>query len=525
MVHPRPALPAGHGELVARPAVDEWAALASKNHAAARGWSFQVADTPAADLRVMARSEALDAAERYSTRLHVPLAPLRGVDGLLVVTGHQPEFYHPGVWIKDFLLQRLSEEMDANAIDVVVDSDSFGTLGIGAPCFTPEVRRCESYLAVGSTESCFACSPVPSVNDITAFASGVETALASLPAPAVRRHFAEFARVLADARPDAENLADLTTIARRRYEVSAGSDYLELPVTWLSRTRSFAAYVAGIALSARRFAECYNAELLEYRRANGVRSAAQPFPDLAIEDGRIELPFWAITGSVRASVWAAPTTEGVRISSADGTLLAELPVSAADAVTSVAASPTLIAPKALALTSFTRMFMADLFIHGVGGGRYDRVADGVIRRYFGVEPLPFVVASITMYLPLGAHIVTGAEVSAAQERANRLEHNPDSALDDVDFDSTEEEAQARSLAAEKSALVAQIAEAGADKKVLGRRIREVNVELARMMAPVREEYLAEVERLKEQRDAAGILTERTYPYCFWSPQEIADKAR
>ncbi len=58
--------------------------------------------------------------------------PVKRLDpgSAIVMTGHQPELYHPGVWVKDFLLQRLSEETGASAIDVVVDSDGFDTVSV-----------------------------------------------------------------------------------------------------------------------------------------------------------------------------------------------------------------------------------------------------------------------------------------------------------------------------------------------------------------------------------------------------------
>jgi hypothetical protein len=174
---------------------------------------------------------------------------------------------------------------------------------------------------------------------------------------------------------------------------------------------------------------------------------------------------------------------------------------------------------------FVRLFACDLFIHGVGGGRYDRVTDGVCRRYFGVEPPAFVVASITMYLPLGAHIVTEDEVSDARARLNRLEHNPDALLGEVDFDTAEERVAAVALAAEKNELVLAIAVPDADKKTIGMRIREVNAQLAALLAPLRAGMEAEVASLEEQLSASEILTDRTYPFCFWSPLEVADKAR
>ena len=27
------------------------------------------------------------------------------------------------------------------------------------------------------------------------------------------------------------------------------------------------------------------------------------------------------------------------------------------------------------------------------------------------------------------------------------------------------------------------------------------------------------------REASGVLTDRTYPFCLWSPSEVADKVR
>jgi hypothetical protein len=207
--------------------------------------------------------------------------------------------------------------------------------------------------------------------------------------------------------------------------------------------------------------------------------------------------------------------QGVRVHLASGD----------DPVSAIRSAGVRIAPKALLLTMFTRLFLCDLFIHGVGGGGYDQVTDGIIRRYFGIEPPRFVVASLTMFLPLGAHVVTDAEVQSATERLNRFEHNPDALICDVDFDSAEERDRALGLAREKAELVAAMQEPDADKKRLGARIREVNAELRDLLAPVGEALAAEKRHLESQRSAADILTDRTYPFCFWSPEDVADKVR
>lgn len=525
MVHAKPALPAGHGEVLTRPPFEGWASLARANHAAARAWTFLVAGVPATDLREQARAESLATAAEFSAGMGVEVAPPGPPDGLVVATGHQPELYHPGVWIKDFLLQRLADESGATAIDLVVDSDAFQVLGVSAPCMAPGVKRCTQYLAIGGPNTSYASATVPSERDVNDFCAAADNMLASLPAPAVRRHFAAFCAHLEAARPDARSLAELVTMARRRYEAPAGSTYLELPVTSVARTAAFRTFVVDLALNARRFSDAYNAELAEYRFVNKTRSAAQPFPDLAVETDSVELPLWLL-GAGRTSVVARELADGItRLEGIDGTAIVDLPADPAAAVAALAASDALIAPKALALTTFVRLFACDLFIHGVGGGRYDRVADGVCRRYYGIEPPEFVVASTTMYLPIGAHIVSEDEVAAAKARLNRLEHNPDALLDEVEFDSAEEHSNAVELAHEKADLVSAIARPDADKKALGARIREVNTALAALLAPLRAGMEAEVARLEAQRAVSEILTDRTYPFCFWSPDEVADKAR
>jgi len=526
VVHTKPALPAGHGEVLSRPEFSEWAGLAAANHAAAAAWGFDVAGLRASDARSLARREALAAAAVFSARMGVDVKAPGDPEGLIVATGHQPELYHPGVWIKDFLLQRLADETGATGLDFVVDTDGFDSMAVSAPCMTPGVNRCHQYLAIASEDVCYAGSPVPSASDVADFCAAADSMLSTLPAPAVRRHFASFCEKLTAAADDAENLAELVTFARRRYEASAGTDYLELPLTAIGGTRAWAAFIADIALSANRFADAYNAALAEYRLATKTRSAAQPFPDLSRDGGTIELPLWRIVGGRRSTLRVCPLADGgVALVTAAGEAFVELPADPARAVDTLHASGELLAPKALALTLFARVFVTDLMIHGVGGGRYDRVTDDVCRRYYGIEPPAYVVASMTMYLPLGAHIVSEDEVSSARERLNRLEHNPDALLGEVEFDSPDEQTRAAALAAEKAALVAAIAGPDADKKTIGRRIREVNAELSQLLAPLREGLTAELDSLEGQFAASEILTDRTYPFCFWSPNEVADKVR
>ncbi|HSK47754.1 MAG TPA: hypothetical protein VLA05_07105 [Coriobacteriia bacterium] len=520
-----PSAPEGHGELLVHPPFEEWVGRMEGNRNASAEWEFAVGGVPASELRRKARAETLSAASAFSARLGVPVRAAGSLEQPIVMTGHQPELYHPGVWVKNFLLQKLSDSAGASAIDVVVDSDGFDEVSIVAPCYTPELHRCRQLLAAGSTHSCFACAPSPGAHTIGEFCAGVEELLSTLPAPSVRSHFAEFSRALEDASVSACNLSELITFARRRYEASAGNDYAELPVSRLARSGAFADFVADIALNAERFAGAYNSELDEYRDVSRTRSAAQPFPNLAIEGDRIELPLWALAAGTRETVWAERSSGAVRLMAGERLIASLDPVRPSAAAEVVACSALLIAPKALLLTLYVRMFCCDLFIHGTGGGRYDQVTDGVCRRYFGVEPPAYVVASLTMHLPLGGEEVTDAEVSSARERLNRLDRNPDEMLDQIEFGSAAERARAEELAGQKRQLVIDISAEGADKKRIGGLIRQVNAELSLMLKPVRLRYEQDLRSLESRRAAADILTDRTYPFCFWAPAEIAETVR
>jgi hypothetical protein len=521
MARARAETPAGNGELLSEPPYAEWAALARANARAAATWGFDMCGVPVTQARAEARRECLGLAEDFSARLGVRVADVGAVPDLLVMTGHQPEIYHPGIWVKDFLLQRVADETGAAAIDLVVDSDAFETVGIHSPCLLPEVGVCRSYLAVGTADGSYAGAAMPSARDIEAFRTAGAEQLSTLPSPSIGRHFDRFCALLVESAADARDLAELLTFARRRYEAEVGTDYLELPVTSMAGSRSFARFVAHIARDARRFAEVYNRSLLQYRARTGTRTPAQPFPDLRVEGDLVELPLWHL-GEGRTTVWvrAGDTPEIV----VEGATIATLgPCDAAgDVLSRSALRP---APKALMLTLFARTLVADLFIHGIGGGRYDRVTDDVVRGFFGVEPPAFAVASLTMYLPLGAPVVDERDIEAAAAAIHRLTHNPDAVLDSVEFDSVEERERATALAVEKAKLVAAIAEPDADRKELGGRIRSVNEELASMLEWYRRQLIEELDRLSRLHEAVGILTDRTYPYCFWSPAEVADKAR
>src|SRR5690606_14915680 len=74
-------------------------------------------------LREQARLALLADAYRYS-RSYLEGARSPAADAPIVLSGHQPELFHPGVWFKNFVLSAIGERAGASAINLVIDNDT-----------------------------------------------------------------------------------------------------------------------------------------------------------------------------------------------------------------------------------------------------------------------------------------------------------------------------------------------------------------------------------------------------------------
>jgi len=75
-----------------------------------------------------------------------------------------------------------------------------------------------------------------------------------------------------------------------------------------------------------------------------------------------------------------------------------------------------IRPKALITTMYARLVLSDLFIHGIGGAKYDEVTDAIIRRFFNIEPPGYVTATATVRLPLERPKVTPEDLTTLDQK-------------------------------------------------------------------------------------------------------------
>lgn len=85
-----------------------------------------------------------------------------------------------------------------------------------------------------------------------------------------------------------------------------------------------------------------------------------------------------------------------------------------------------LAPRAIFATGFARLVLCDIFIHGIGGGRYEPAADTWFKGWLGrAPPAPHIVVTATLRLNLSDDAIPPPErLSRSVWLAHRALHDP-----------------------------------------------------------------------------------------------------
>jgi hypothetical protein len=501
-------VPEHSGEVLIEPPVDRIPALLDASRDTSWG-SAHILGTPLGEFRRGVRERAL-----ALTGIPPSGAALETARGLFVMA-HQPLFFHPGVWMKFFLLTRFCQDLAATGLHLIVDTDATGPITAPIPARADRlVRRSETLLAVPDDVPLEAHRP-PTEEEWRGFCDRVRSHLATLEDAQPREHFEAFAAGVLGGHRGIGTVGMFLAHLRRVYEARAiPPRYRELAVSALADTPEFRAFALHVLQDPVALRRCYNARLDEYRRVHRLRSAANPVPDLGQLDGFGETPFWVVREGRRMDVFAAREGDRVRLRTA-ATPLADVPAGVAG-VAAVGDAGIRLRPKALMLTMFARLCLGDVFIHGVGGGRYDRVTDAIAEDLFGCPPPPYIVATATLHLSLQGTRDASEDARALQRRLLDLQHNPERFLGTASEDQ-------RRLVDEKWALIRDIEamRPGPERRAATHRIRELNSVLAAALAPEitrLRERLAVLDQATASRD---VVEYREYPFFLFDPAAVA----
>jgi hypothetical protein len=428
--------PAGDGERLYLPPCDRWPETAQAALRRAGDFSGSVFGRPLPEWRRAARQEILAAAAAYSRSYganwpDLPLDPTRPI----IVTGHQSEIFHPGVWLKNFAAAAAARASQGVALNLIVDSDLCRHTSITVPGGTVAQPQSVSVPLDGGEPGDFRRQSIPweerEVLDPNQWRSFPERVAATAGALAADPMLDQWWPSVVE-RGAATGRAGLAiSQARHLLEREWGLATLELPLSALSETDAFRQFAAHLLADLPRLRASHNAGLAEFRRAHRLRNHAQPVPDLAEwSDGAVEAPFWAWRagdGRRRALAVRRQGPATLTIHSLDSSVRAwNLEVGGDDAeayfdaLARAAAEGVKVRPRALITTLFARLAFADLFVHGIGGAKYDEAMEAICRNYFGVDLPPLAVATGTLRLPIERRQAPAASPAELRRELRRL---------------------------------------------------------------------------------------------------------
>ncbi len=392
--------PSQDGGVLIQPPLEHCAALLAHNRAvAARHDAYELGGRSLGALRAQARAALLADARAYTAAYRELPTPAAG--DTLLLAGHQPELFHPGVWAKNFVLGGLARRFGGTAVNLIIDNDTARVPGVRLPTGTAD-RPSVQFLPLDgpAPELPYEQRPIVDRDVFRAFGPRTCRLLAALVPEALVCHFWPVAVQRGEA---TGNLGAAVSQARHAWEGRWGLHTLELPWSRVCDSRPFRWFAAHLLAHLPRFWDVHNAALDEYRLVHRLRSATHPVPALAADGPWLEAPLW---------IWRSDDPQRRRLFArhADDHLYltdrsawqARIPCTpdgpldrTVDALASLAAGGVKIRSRALTTTLYARLVLGDLFVHGIGGAKYDELTDALWRRFFGLTPLAFLTVSAT----------------------------------------------------------------------------------------------------------------------------------
>lgn len=508
--------PRRHGQILVDPAWDAVDALLADNRAQAECAAYDVQGLSLRQLRAEARGHLLQEARRY-TRAYRDVALPAGDGGPLLLAGHQPQLFHPGVWFKNFALSGLARRLGGQAVNLLIDNDILRQPAIRVPTRVGDETQVISLPLDRVVETIpFEQRDVVDAELFGSFADRVLDASRDvLAAPLVQDYWQ---RVLA-ARQRSANLGRCLAEARHRLEGDWGQHTWEVPLSAVCQSAAFARFACHLLAELPRFQQVHNTALHEYRRVNRVRSRAHPVPDLEQDGVWHEAPFWLWSDAApsRKRAFVRRAGQGLELTDRAG-LSVSLPLAAdgdargaVDVLVALGQRGVKLRPRALVTTMYARLVLSDLFLHGIGGAKYDQLTDLLVRRFCGWRPPGFLTLSATVLLFEDRTVDLAARIRAAKQQLREFRFQPERHLT--------ADRGGHDWIAEKRAWLGCAAPRG-QRRERHEQIARLNARLSELLQGERRQTADDLAQWTAELRRQTSLASREFAFCLFSEKNL-----
>ncbi len=515
------------------PDLSEWQKLMYAHFEGVKG--NQLSSGKASSERLTARRRLIDSAQSFVLRLHemmqraglpalsTPVLTGQAEKQPLVMTGHQPVIFHSGLTFKYETTEAFAAGHSAICVAVVIDTDEGDCGQFAVPQLTgsfpdnpDELPHIQQVIeSVAQSSGLFLTSQLKNSEEIRHIAAQTADRLSSLNLPDEARDAQQRLQQYAQLSDAGATAMEASLIMRWQHGI--GPRMLELPLSAICCFPETLAEIANILTRFEEFSELYNRLLHRFRTEQKIENAANPFPSLEVNADSAELPFWMLdTSAGRRETVRGKVLNGQLQLISEGLqpILLPLPVTSESLENLLLQNRQLI-PRGALITALLRVLFCDLFVHGTGGGKYDRMTNLLIEDWWQSTPSPFSVASASGYLFADARRkLIGLEELAKQLRD--LQFNPQRHLGTQIFPA-ELEGRLQVLIREKQDAVARMKSAHAENqsaKAVGLEIQQLTNRIRDEVSAAFENRLTALRSLSAEEKAA--INSRTYAWILFS---------
>ena len=147
-----------------------------------------------------------------------------------------------------------------------------------------------------------------------------------------------------------------------------------------------------------------------------------------------------------------------------------------------------------------------LFLHGIGGGKYDQLGDQITEAFFQLQPPHYAVLSATLHLP-------GTQPSDAMKRIRQLKRR----IRETRFQGerfSDLEIVDSSLVAQKRELLSRVPPRG-ERVQWHKEITSINEHLAESLGDHRDQLSDQLSAVQRELASAGIRESREHSFCVY----------
>jgi hypothetical protein len=180
-----------------------------------------------------------------------------------------------------------------------------------------------------------------------------------------------------------------------------------------------------------------------------------------------------------------------------------------------------IRPRALITTMYARLVLSDLFIHGIGGAKYDELTDLIIRRFFDIEPPAYVTATATFRLPIERPPVSVDDVRTSARQLRELRYRPESFLSEP-------------LVKQDAAVTTKLAELASEKRdfldkhdlrrcapSIFHHLDAINRSMYELLSPIEQELRARHAELVVLARQSQLLSSREFSFVLFPAEKLS----